>query len=142
MGPPGTAVSVLGLCAVTCVQGREVTLGAPRPWQGTARFSGVPRGGTSCGAADGALAQRLHKSWASGGSPSPTRRLSCSAEGVVPGVAPALATGEHLMGNIFPFCDVKCQNITGWARCAPELSVAVNSGAGEALPGAWGMALP
>lgn len=55
----------------------------------------------------------------------------------MPSVAPAFATGEHLMGNIFPFCDVKCQNITAWAWRALELSVAVNSGAGEALPGAW-----
>lgn len=50
----------------------------------------------------------------------------------------ALVVGEHLMDNTVLFCDVKCQNITAWARRVLELSGAVNSGAGEAF---WGHAL-
>lgn len=43
------------------------------------------------------------------------------------------------MDNTLSFCDVKCQNITAWIWHVLELSVAVNLGAGEALPEARGM---
>lgn len=56
----------------------------------------------------------------------------------MPSVVCALATGERLTDNTLSFCDVKCQNITAWTWRVLELSVAVNSGAGEALAEAWG----
>lgn len=56
----------------------------------------------------------------------------------MPSVVCVLATGERLTDNTLSFCDVKCQNITAWTWRVLELSVAVNSGAGEALAEAWG----
>lgn len=59
--------------------------------------------------------------------------------GVMPAISRALAMGEHLMDNTLSFCDVKRQNIAARTWRVLELSVAVNSGEGKALPEARGM---
>ena len=42
------------------------------------------------------------------------------------------------MGNTSSLWDVTCQNVTAWTWRVRELSVAVNLGASEAIPGARG----